>query len=121
MLTTQQRNQFTAGLDKIGLAKQGYPLSTRASVASFAPGTTSLIGSVIKVDGTMSARSTADQGKTVLDTDVNYRFVYAVEPPHAPTDWMRVVGQESGYIEFTDWQDPGGALSPGTSPRSRPS
>jgi hypothetical protein len=112
LLAAQQRTQFTAGLDKIGLDKQGEPLSTRSWVASFAPGSTSLIGTVIKVNGTMSARSARDQGHSVLDIDVNYRFVYAVEPPHAPADWMRVVGQATGYFQFDTFQDPGGALQP---------
>lgn len=112
VLTAQQRAQFIAGLDKIGLDKQGYELSTRTWVASFAPGTTALIGSVIKVYGTMSARSAVDSGKTVLDVNVNYRFVYALEPPRAPADWMRVVGQVTGYVEFNDWQDPGGPIQP---------
>ena len=112
VLTPQQRSQFTAGLDKIGLSKQGYALSTRDWVASFAPGTTTLIGTVIKVHGTMSARSATDQGKTVLEINVNYRFVYAVEPPHDPADWMRIVGQVTGYVEFNDWQDPGGPIQP---------
>jgi hypothetical protein len=112
VLTTQQRTQFIAGLDKIGLSKQGYSLSTRSWVTSFAPGTTTLIGNVIKVSGTMSARSAVDRGSTVLDINVTYRFVYPVEPPHAPADWMRVVGQVSGYIEFNTFQDQGGALEP---------
>ena len=112
VLTSQQRSEFVSGLDKIGLSKQGYTLSTRSWVASFAPGTTTLIGNVIKVNGTMSARSAVYKGSTILDIDVNYRFVYPVEPPHAPADWMRVVGQVSGYIQFTTFQDPGGALEP---------
>jgi hypothetical protein len=112
VLTAQQRAQFVAGLDKIGVDKKGFELSTRSWVASFAPGTTSLIGTAIKVYGTMSARSGTDSGKTVLEVEVNYRFVYAVEPPRAPADWMRVVGQVTGYIEFNDWQDPGGPLQP---------
>ena len=112
VLTAQQRAQFIAGLDKIGLSKQGYALSTRGWVASFAPGTTTLIGTVIKAHGTMSARSATDDGRTVLDINVDYRFVYAIEPPHAPADWMRVVGQVSGYVEFDDWQDPGGPIQP---------
>ncbi len=114
VLTAQQRAPFIAGLDKIGLNKQGYELSTRTMVASFAPGTTALIGTVIKVHGTMSARSAVDKGSTILDIDVNYRFVYAVEPPHAPADWMRVVGQVAGYIQFGHWQgqEAGGPLQP---------
>jgi hypothetical protein len=112
VLTSQQRAQFTAGLDKIGLNKKGYELSTRSWVASFAPATTALIGTVIKVHGTMSARSGLDDGHPVLDVDVNYRFVYPVEPPRAHQDWMRVVGQVTGYIEFENVQDPGGPLQP---------
>ena len=95
-LSAQQRTQFIAGLDKIGLSKQGDGLSTRNWVASFAPGTTTLIGTVIKVHGTMSARAATDQGDPVLDINVNYRFVYAIEPPHAPADWMRIVGAGDG-------------------------
>jgi hypothetical protein len=112
VLTAKQRAQFIAGLDKIGLNKQGYQLSTRTWVASFAPGTSALIGRIIKVHGTMSARSAVVKGSATLDVEVNYRFVYAVEPPHAPADWMRVVGQVTGYIEFNDWQDPGGPIQP---------
>jgi len=112
LLDPKQRTQFIAGLNKIGLAKNGGPLSTRAWVASFAPGTTSLIGSVIKVHGTMSAAEATDQGSEVLDIKVNYRFVYPVEPPKAPQDWMRVVGQVSGIIEFTDWDTTNGSLLP---------
>jgi cytoskeletal protein RodZ len=112
VLSAQQRSQFIAGLDNTGLNKQGVGLSTRNLVASFAPGTTAFIGTVIKVHGSMSARSATDQGNTVLDIDVNYRFVYAVEPPHAPADWMRIVGQVTGYVEFENWQDPGGPLQP---------
>jgi len=107
-----QRTQFIAGLDKVGLSKQGYSTSTRAMVASFAPGTTTLIGNVIKVNGTMSARAATVKGYAVLYIDVNYRFVYAVQPPSTPADWMRVVGQVSGYVEFNNFQDPGGALQP---------
>jgi hypothetical protein len=112
VLTTQQRAALIAGLDKISLNKQGNPLSTRNWVASFAPGTTTLIGTVIKVHGTMSARSATDQGNPVLHINVDYRFVYAIEPPHAPADWMRVVGQVLGYVEFDNSQDPGGPLQP---------
>ena len=112
LLDPKQRAQFTPALNKVGLAKDGTPLSSRSWVASFAPGTTALVGSVIKVHGTMSAREATDQGSEVLDIEVNYRFVYAVEPPRAPQDWMRVVGQVSGYIQFTDWDSGNGSLLP---------
>ena len=70
LLTRQQRTQFLAGLNKTGVDKQGNKLSTRAMVTSFAPGTTQLIGSVIKVSGTMSVRAAVDQRQKVLAVDV---------------------------------------------------
>jgi len=112
LLPPPERTQFLGGLDKTGLAKDGSELSTRVWVASFAPGTTVLLGHVIKVHGSMNARAAVDKGRKVLDIDVIYRFVYAAEPPHAPADWMRIVGQINGYTEFIDWLDPGGALLP---------
>jgi hypothetical protein len=112
LLITQQRNYFTAGLGKTGLHKDGSAISTRIMVTSFAPGTTALIGNVIKVRGTMTSRESTAQGRAVLDIDVSYHFVYAVEPPYAPADWMRVVMQIGGHVEFAQWQDPGGLLQP---------
>jgi hypothetical protein len=112
LLTAGQRKFFLAGLNKAGRAKNGAALSTRSWVTSFAPGTTALIGSVIKVHGTMTARAATDHGRKYLAIDVNYRFDYPVEPPRAPADWIRVVGEVSGYIHFDNWQDPGGALQP---------
>jgi hypothetical protein len=112
LLTLKQLNQFVRGLGKVGLAKDGTPLSTRAWVASFAPRSADLVGSVIKVHGTMSARATTNGGSKALDVDVNYRFVYVVERPGKPQDWTRIVGRVSGYIEFFNWQDPAGPLQP---------
>jgi hypothetical protein len=103
LLTRQQRTQFLSGLNLTGVDKHGNELSTRDMVTSFAPGSTQLIGSVIKVYGTMSARATVDQGQRVLAVDVDYRFVYPVEPPGAPADWMHVVAEISGPVEFGDW------------------
>jgi hypothetical protein len=104
LLTSSQRSQFVAGLDKTGTDSHGNELSTRAWLASFAPGTV-LIGSVIKVHGTMSARAGTYEGQPVLDIEVNYRFVYPVEPAHAPQDWMRVVGELTGMVQFGDWDN----------------
>lgn len=112
LLTRDQLSQFARGLAKVGLAKGGMPLSTRAWVASFAPRSAYLVGGAIKVHGTMSARAATTGGSKVLDVDVNYRFVYVVEPPGKPQDWMRIVGQVSGYIEFFNWQNPAGPLQP---------
>jgi hypothetical protein len=103
LLTKQQRARFIARLDEIGHAKDGTVLSTRYLVVAFAPGTTQLIGSVVKVHGVMSAHPATDQGRKVLDVDVNYRFVYPVAPPGALADWMRIVAQVTGPVEFGDW------------------
>jgi hypothetical protein len=112
LLTSQQRSYFIKGLDKIGLDKQGFPLSTRGWVTSFAPGTTSFITTVVKVHGSMSAGETVFSGTTALRVQVNYLFVYAVEPPGHPDDWMRIVVQDYNTLDFARWDDPGGPLEP---------
>lgn len=112
LLTAGQRATFLANLDKAGVNKAGYPLSSRTLIASFAPGSTELVGNVIKVHGTMSARSVVESGAVVLSIKVNYLFAYAVEPPHDPTDWTRVVDHEYGIVDFARWDDPHGALEP---------
>jgi hypothetical protein len=112
LLIPQERSDFVEGLDKIGLDKQGFELSTRAWVVSFAPGSTEFIGTTIKVHGVMSAGTTTDNGRPVLRIDFNYIFVYPIEPPHLPADWMRVVGHAHGDVEFAQWDDPGGSLEP---------
>jgi hypothetical protein len=112
LLTKDQRTQFVSGLNRTGVDKHGNELSTRIMVTSFAPGSTRLIGSVIKVSGTMSARATVDQGTKVLAVEVNYRFVYPVEPPGAPADWMRIVGAISGSVEFGDWAQASASFQP---------
>jgi hypothetical protein len=112
LLFSQQRRDFLAGLNKTGLDKDGSPHSTRYWVFSFAPGSTALIGSVIKVHGTMSARASTYSGYKVVEVDVSYRFVYPVEPPGAPADWMRVVGAIYGPIYFSDFTRTGTSLQP---------
>ena len=112
LLTAAQRATFLAGLDTRGLGKDGSPLSTRTWVASFAPGSAELVGAVIKVRGSMSARAVTEPGAAVLEVDVSYLFTYAVEPPHDPAGWTRVVSHLDGAIDFT-WPDgPGGAPQP---------
>ena len=111
-LTKQQRSEFLSGLNKTGLDKRGYELSTRVWVASFFPGSAHFIGSVIKVHGTMSARTVHESGTTALSIQVNYLFVYPVDPPANPSEWMRVVDHESGSVDFAQWDDPGGQLEP---------
>jgi hypothetical protein len=112
LLTARQRAVFLAGLDKTGTDKHGAPLSTRTLVASFAPGSAQLIGSVIKVHGTMSASAVRRSGAVILIVEVNYLFAYAVEPPHDPTDWTRVVDHEYGSIDFARWDARARTLQP---------
>jgi hypothetical protein len=112
LLTAQQRDDFDKGLDKIGLDKQGSPLSTRAWVTSFAPGTTSFVTTTVKVNGTMSAGETVLFGRKALRVKVDYLFVYAVEPPGHPDDWMRIVVQDYDTLDFAQWFNPGGSLEP---------
>jgi hypothetical protein len=58
----------------------------------------------------MSARAITDEyGARVLEVEVNYLVAYAVEPPKAPQDWMRVVAHFTGHITFGDWS---GAQTP---------
>ena len=112
LLTPGQRATFTAGLGAHGLGKDGRPLSTRSWVASFAPGTAQLDGSLIKVSGTMNAVAVTESHRQVLRVEVSYAFVYAVEPPQNTTDWTRVVTRQSGSVDFARWNDPRGALEP---------
>jgi hypothetical protein len=111
LLAPAQRAAFLAGLDKAGVTKSGDPVSTRAWVASFAPGT-ELIGNVVKVHGTMSARSVVRSGAVVLAVDVNYQFGYAVEPAHDPSDWTRVIDHVHGSFDFAPSGERGAALEP---------
>lgn len=108
--TKQQRTQFLDGLMAKGLAKDQRPNSTRIMVVSFAPGTTQLVGSVIKVHGTMSAHAVVDSGSPELDIDVNYVFVYPIEPPGRPPDWMRFFASDYDSYAFAQFDDPGGPL-----------
>jgi hypothetical protein len=112
LLTAQQRTFFVSRLNKIGADKQGYELSTRDWATSFAPGTTQFIGDTIKVYGTMSAAAAQLNGRDVLRIYADYLFVYAVEPPHDPARWMRIVARNYGNVDFATWNDPGGQLEP---------
>lgn len=110
LLTAAQRATLLDGLGRHGVTKDGYPLSTRTWVTSFAPGSAELVGAVIKVHGTMSARAVTESGTPVLTVDVTYLFVYAVKSPQDPTDWTRVDVGLRGSVDFAQWDDPGGAL-----------
>jgi hypothetical protein len=112
LLTKQERKVFLAGLHTTALDKDGSEKNTRTWVTSFAPGSTQFVTTVVKVHGTMSAGTARNSGIEVLRIKVDYLFVFAVEPPGKPADWMRVVQQQFGYVDFAQWDDPGGALEP---------
>lgn len=111
LLTSQERQEFMAGLHTTALNHDGSERNTRTWVSSFAPGTR-FVTTVIKVHGTMSASTATDSGSEVLRVKVNFLFVYAVEPAGNPADWMRIVQHRYGYVDFARWDDPGGALEP---------
>jgi hypothetical protein len=67
---------------------------------------------VIKVHGKMSAGIATSDGIEVLRVKVDYLFVFAIEPPGKPADWTRIIQQRYGYVDFAQWDDPGGALEP---------
>jgi hypothetical protein len=112
LLTAGQRSQFLTGLNARGTQKDGEPLSTRRWVVSFAPGSAELIGSVIKVHGTMTAQAVRQSGTVVLAVNVDYLVTYPIEPPGYPNDWMRIDAHQYGSFAFAPWDDPGGALEP---------
>jgi len=112
LLSAQQRKQFLGGLRTTALDKHGDEENTRTWVTSFAPGSTKFVTTIVKVHGTMSAATATVSGTKVLRIKINFLFVYAVEPPGKPADWMRVVQQRYGNVDFAQWDDPGGRLEP---------
>jgi hypothetical protein len=112
LLTKPERKDFLAGLHATALNKDGSEKNTRTWVASFSPGSTQFVTTVIKVHGKMSAGIATSDGIEVLRVKVDYLFVFAVEPPGKPADWTRIIQQRYGYVDFAQWDDPGGALEP---------
>jgi hypothetical protein len=112
LLTIPERKQFEQGLNKKGVDKSGAALSTRTMVMSFAPGSTQLIGRVTKVSGTMHAKAVTDQGSKELHVSVDYIFVYPIEPPHQPSEWMRIVDEVVWTVGFADWQGAASSFTP---------
>ena len=108
----KQRKQFLGGLRTTALDKQGDEENTRTWVTSFAPGSTKFVTTTVKAHGTMSAGTATVSGIKVLRIKVDFLFVYVIEPPGKPADWMRVVQQRYGNVDFAQWDDPGGRLEP---------
>jgi len=114
LLTGQQRAEFVAGLHTTALYKDGDQKNTRTWVASFAPGSTQFVTTLVKVHGRLSAATASETGTgtRVLRINVDYDFVYAIEPPGKPAQWTRIVQQRYGWVDFARWDDPDGQLEP---------
>jgi hypothetical protein len=112
LLIPEQRKEFVARLDKIGLDSRGNQKSARAWITSFALGSTQFVGSVIKVHGTMSAMTGTYGSWHVLQIRADFLFVYPVERPGQPLTLMRVVSRGIAYVDFAAYTDPGGPLEP---------
>jgi hypothetical protein len=113
LLISPQRTTFLSGLNKAGLDKHGFTVSTRAWVLSFLPGSAKLIGSVIKVHGSMYAKAVRNRdGSDELDVHVDYLFVYPIEPPGQSDKWMRVVAEDTWLVQFADWNGAATTFAP---------
>ncbi len=110
LLVSQQRASFVDSLGKTGFSPDGSQRSTRTWVTSFAPGSTQFVGSIIKVHGTMRARTAANGSSTVLRVHADYLFVYPVERPGQPLTLTRIVVRYVVTYDFATYDDPGGPL-----------
>ncbi len=118
LLTPAERRYFTAHLARQGLTPQGWPLSTRAWVTSFAPGSTQLSTGVVKVHGSMQAAAVTAAGHVpILQVKADYLFVYAVQRPGHPATRMRIVVRDVVWVDFGHWGRVAGPLEPWWSPR----
>jgi hypothetical protein len=112
LLTTTQRSFFKNNLDRQGLDRHRNSRSTRTWVTSFAPGTTELVGDVIKVHGVMTA-TVQRSGQRALSIQTDYLFVYPVQQQGGqPSTRMRIVVRTAMTVLFGTWTDPGGPLQP---------
>jgi hypothetical protein len=112
LLISAQRNYFLAHLGALGVSKRGIPRSTRGWVSSFAPGSTQLVGTVIKVHGILRARPAVLSRRHVLQVHADYLFVYPVQQPGQRSTLMRIVQRVTVDVDFAQWNDPGGPLEP---------
>jgi hypothetical protein len=112
LLIRPERKEFLAGLHTTKVDKSGTDENTREWITTFAPGGTKFVTTVVRVHGTMKASAVRESGSPVLRITVDYLFVYVVEPPGDPADWMRVVQQASGTVEFGSWAGAAGSFEP---------
>jgi hypothetical protein len=106
LLASSERSWFLAHLNQTGMLPDGDQSSSRAWVTSFAPGTTQLVGTVIKVHGQMSASPERDGGQSVLRVHTDYLFVYPVASTANLSEGMRVVTRVWMNVDFAQWNAP---------------
>jgi hypothetical protein len=113
LLIPEQRSWFDRNLDKQGIDRHGYARSSRTWLTSFAPGTTDLIGAVIKVHGRMTAVAQGSGTSRVLSVRADYVFVYPVQQAGGDASTRtRIVARTVLTVQFATWNDPGGPLEP---------
>jgi hypothetical protein len=111
LLIPTERSWFDRNLSRPG--RHGDIRSSRAWVTSFYPGSTLLVGSVIKVHGFMTSSAWRSRQTPVLRIRADYLFVYPVEQANGPPSTrMRIVARTVLTVEFATWTDPGGSLEP---------
>ncbi|MFB9893263.1 hypothetical protein [Planobispora takensis] len=99
LLDPEQRKDFLKDLDHKDPKKD-----TRGWVTSFAPGTTELVGDVIKVQGRLEPAASKDaDGNPELKVNYEARFVYAVRPAGKPGPIVRVMAYVKSHHLF--WRD----------------
>jgi hypothetical protein len=112
LLAAQDRKDILDGLNATGTNKNGSPKNTHQWVSAFAPGSTELIGTVIKVRGQMTAAPAVMFHFKVLKVHVNYLFTYAIEPPGQPARWMRLIMHRQDNYYFGHWEGSTSPLTP---------
>jgi hypothetical protein len=112
LLIKSELKQFLAGLHSTKLDKNGAAENTRGWITTFAPGSAKFVTTMIKVHGTMKASVIHESGGPVLRITVDYLFVYVVEPPGDPADWMRIVQQQTGTVDFARYDESGSSFEP---------
>jgi hypothetical protein len=112
LLASSQRTQFLADLNRTGAQPDGDESSSRGWVTSFAPGTTHIVGTVVRVHGQMSAASARDGSRTVLHVYADYLFVYPVEPTTNANEGIRVVVRVAMDVDFVPGNAPSHQLVP---------
>jgi hypothetical protein len=111
LLIPNERSWFEKNLNTPGTRE--YVRSSRAWVTSFDPGTTALVGNVIKVHGFMKAAARRYKHTAVLSIHADYLFVYPIQQAGGPASTrMRIVARTVLTVQFATWTDPGGSLEP---------